>query len=170
MPGRWVAIVGREKTGRVAAVWSLVDQLRASGLTVGGAVQERSGANIELVDIVTGTRRTLASASLDPDVCDWAFDRSVFTEVRESALASTGDVVFMHAGRFESNHRGHWDTLLELLERETMVVLCMPPSSLARIALDLPDPIGALELPADTDAISWFGYEIQRLLRPANAA
>lgn len=170
MRGRWVAIVGREKTGRVAAVWSLVGQLRQAGLTVGGTVQERSGAGIEVVDIVTGARRMLACVSRDPDVCDWGFDREVFAEVRENTLDSDCDVVFLHAGRVESNGRGHWDTLLELLERDVFVVLCMPPSSLARIVLDLPDPLGSIELPARTSAVTWLGHEILRLTGAANAA
>ena len=57
-----------------------------------------------------------------------------------------------------------------LLERDVFVVLCMPPSSLARIVLDLPDPLGSIELPARTSAVTWLGHEILRLTGAANAA
>ena len=62
------------------------------------------------------------------------------------------------------------EVLLRLLEGDALLVLCTPPSALARIALDLPDPLAALELPAASPAQTWFGHELQRLARSANAA
>ncbi len=171
MPARWAAIVGREKTGRVRAVWSLVDALRGIGVSVGGVVQQRaSGGDIDIVDIVTGRCRRLAGTSPDPDVCDWGFEADVFAEVRALLSDTHTEVLFVHAGRVEAQGRGHWATVCDVLERDVLVVLCMPPSSLARIALDLPDPIAALELPADESDVDWFVDELQRLARPANAA
>ncbi len=163
MAKQWAAIVGRERHGRVKVVWALTERLRAAGIEVGGVVQEAADGTINLVDIATNWKRPIATTSPNPDVCDWRLRQEVFEEVREDFARSRADLVFLHAGRVEAQGRGHWKTVLEQLERATPLVLCMPQSSLARLALDLPDPVAALELPASPAEVDAFAAELAEL-------
>ena len=61
-------------------------------------------------------------------------------------------------GKLEAAERGHWPVLAELVneERGPVVVACIRDTSLATVALKLPEPALALELPAEADAVREF--------------
>ena len=165
MTGRWAALVGRGRDGRVSAAWSLVASLRVRGARIGGFIEECVGERVDAVDIETGRRRRLAERSeIDPDVCDWRFDRDTLQTLQNQLMYERCDVFFAYAGRAESYGRGVWPALVDRIGRgDSLVTVSSPQSSLTRIALELPDPVAGLVLPASGPSLSWFGSELFRM-------
>lgn len=160
--GEWAAIVGWGSEGRADVTRAVVDGLRARGLALGGCLQETLTENEEIVgydvvDLDDGRRLALARPSADPLVCNWGFSEEAFAAVATRLLTRPYDLVVLELGPIEARGRGHWNTISMLLERGSPpLLLCIRPRVLARIALDLPDPAHALELPANPDEIGAF--------------
>lgn len=154
---RWAALVGRGSDGRDEAVEDIVAGLRRAGLSVGGLAQQRCGDGYEVVDLASGARCAVAYTSPTPEMCDLAFRHEVFDDLRHQMATQRYDVVIMPVGRLEARGAGHWPNIRDRLDDEdTLVILCLRPMILAAVALDLPDPIEALELPAPGDRIAAF--------------
>ena len=110
----------------------------------------------------------------DPDLCDYRFDHDAFDTAREWVLAPGLDVVFLEAGKYEANERGHWRALVDVLEQTgdgaRVVVLAVRRSALISLLYKLPEPTVALELPADEDATAAFAAELEALVATTTAA
>lgn len=162
MENGWIAVVGARQVGRSALVQRLGHALHDAGVPVGGFVQlpcvegdELSG--YDLVHITRGETVPLARESkTDPELCRWGFFDHAFETARRWTLADPHAVTFVEAGRLEAAERGHWPTLLASLGERPLTVVSIRPSVLASVALRLPDPIDAIELPADSDEVERF--------------
>ncbi len=166
MPSSWAAIVGWGQQGRGDVTQRVIDGLRAKGRRLGGCLQLCLGEGDEilgydLVDLDDGTRFALARPSTDPEVCNWGFDYTVFAEIQRRVIERAYDIVVLELGPIEARGKGHWETVQRLLAADgRMVVLCIRPRVLARIALDLPDPAAGLELPATDAEIARFVEDV----------
>lgn len=168
----WAALVGRGSDGRGAATESLVADLTAAGVRVGGLhhvrVQDGAGKRVgyDLVDRATGRRRPLCRLSPTPDICDLEFDPTAFDDGRTWALESVdarrAQIVVIEAGPIEATGGGHRATIDALLRTAcpTLLLLSVRPYSLAGLALELPDPALWLELPCDQVARHAFAEEL----------
>lgn len=155
MQSRWAAIVGWSKDGRGELTDHVLSGLRSRGVRLAGCRQERlvdergEISGYDLVDLANDERHALARASDDPILCNWGFDERVFARVRERVLADPAPIVFLEVGPLEARGRGHWETIEQVLASPDRVLLLgIRPRALARIALDLPDPLAGLETPA----------------------
>lgn len=155
-------MVGNGRDGRGAVVEALVAALAGAGARVGGFVQRTrwSGDVIEGYDLVrAGTDEVLPLAREDvesPELCRWTFAEDAFDVARRWVLEGDEDVVFVEAGRLEAAKRGHWETLIGALEARPWTVLAIRRGVLASVALELPDPVDAIELPASEGDIERF--------------
>jgi len=162
MTGLWVAIIGAGRDGRVDAVDGLARRLSAGGRAVGGFLQRTvyaAGEEIVGYDVVRvpgGDAIPLARESSDPELCRWSFDPQTFDTARGWTLDRPLDVAFVEAGRLEAAERGHWRTVLESLRTQPLTVVCIRRGVLASVALRLPDPLDALELPASEAEVAAF--------------
>lgn len=107
----------------------------------------------DLVDVATGSRIRVAEHGPDPQVCDWTFLPEAFEEARRWCAGPELDVVITTVGPLEAGGEGHWPTVRSLVDGDgPPLVVSLRPNVLARIALQLPDPVAGLELPiADAD-------------------
>jgi hypothetical protein len=101
-----------------AVLRELCGRLRERGLRVGGFVQpdarDRDGelAGWDLENLASGARSALARRSVDPVLCDYAFDSEAFARARRWLEASGDDIFIVHAvGKLEAAGRGHWPAL-----------------------------------------------------------
>jgi nucleoside-triphosphatase THEP1 len=169
----WAAIVGTRIQGRDQVVQAVIDGLQAAGRHVAGFLhrsRERAG-NVEgydVVDVESGESWPMARYSRDPQVCDWEFDEMAFTRVRARLAEHTSHVVLFELGPLEGKEKGHWQAVMEVLEGPPrLLLLCIRPKALAPIALELPDPVADLELPAQQKEIDAFVEEIVGFTPPA---
>ncbi len=63
---------------------------------------------------------------------------------------------FLEVGRLEAAERGHWETLLATLESPRLAIVGVRRGVLSNVALRLPDPVDALELPAEPGEVDEF--------------
>ncbi len=166
MAGRWMALLGPQGRSRSNAVWTLVEQLRRGGVVTGGFVHERRENRVEMVDVGSGARLTLATLPFSLEEAEWQVDEAAVARKRRDLAASRADVVFIHAGSLEGHGQGHWQSTLDAMEREALVVLCTPADVLARMRRSLPSPLDALSLPCSPQALTAFGVEL--ILRAPN--
>lgn len=166
----WAAIVGTRETGRPEAMERLLPILRGAGLRLGGFVQERvyrddTLLGYDVVDLASGERAQLARESgPDADLCSWAFEPSAFETCRRWASAGTYDITLLELGRLEAAGTGHWQLANDILQNDGgLVLIQLRPHVLAQIALQLPDPVDGLELPASEEEIGGFGTRIAEL-------
>jgi nucleoside-triphosphatase THEP1 len=152
----WSAVVGRARSNKYDFVKTLAQRLRASGLTVGGFAQplvRRSDGEPfgwDLENLMTGQRVTLARPSDQPHLCSYAFDPTAF-ETAAGWLAGRADVVIAEgAGKLEAAGTGHWEAVSRLIADASAphLVIGIRDTSLAAIALTLPDPEAHIQLPA----------------------
>jgi nucleoside-triphosphatase THEP1 len=168
MTGQWTAIVGWGEQGREATTRRVVEALRSQGKRVGGCLQDKVIENDEivgydLIDLDGGERHALARPSEDPELCNWGFRHEVFDRIRKRVVDSDYDVVVLELGPIEARGRGHWPTVEALLDRDgSLPLLCIRPRSLSRIALELPDPVAGIELPASDGEFEDFVAELTR--------
>ncbi len=158
----WVALVGPRGAGRGGIARRLEAALEDAELRVGGFRQEsvgtpgrRHSGGYDLVRVGSEERVPLARKSAEPELCDWAFAAESFERAR-GWLQEPCDVHFATAGRLEAAGRGHWPAIARAAQRPGLLVLSLRPGVLAAIALRLPDPEDALELPAGEPEISGF--------------
>ncbi|MBX3269321.1 MAG: DUF2478 domain-containing protein [Sandaracinaceae bacterium] len=160
--GRWVAVVGSGPDGRGAVLDELAGALQAEGARVGGFIQRTRWAGDTIVgyDLVHPTRgESCALAREDPhapELCRWRFVEPAFETARRWTLEGEHDVVMLEAGRLEAAARGHWQTVLDALAAGPLVVLAVRRGVLAGVALALPDPLDAIELPAGAGDVEGF--------------
>ena len=171
----WIAIVGRREDGRERVTLRLWQRLAGRGLRVVGFVQDPvhvEGEHIgyDVWNPSTDDRAPLARISEDAELCNWGFEELGWEAARRWSLRDPGDVCFIEAGRREAAQRGHWQTLVDALVAQPLSVLSIRPSVLASIAFRLPDPVDAIELPADEAEIDAFIGRVQALLRQTTLA
>ena len=163
--GQWSAVVGRSKLEKDRVALEVARNLARRGIRVGGFVQLRShdddGELIgwDVCRVSDGERYALARRSSDPDLCSYRFDDDAFALAKAWSREEPAEVVFIGGvGKLEAAERGHWPVLSELVERADgpHVVACIRDTSLSTIALRLPDPVEALELPAADDVVRAF--------------
>ena len=159
---RWIAVVGAGRDGRADVLVELARALVTAGARVGGFLQKTrwSGDTIEgydLVHPVSGERVALAREDHGvPELCRWTFSEAAFDAARQWTLEGEHDVVFVEAGRLEAAERGHWPTVARALAVQPLTVLSIRRGVLASVALRLPDPIDAIELPAGDHEVERF--------------
>ncbi len=166
----WIAIVGRREDGRERVTLRLWHMLAAGGTRVVGFVQDPVHVDGEHVgyDVFcpsNGERAPLARVSDDALICNWGFDEAGWASARRWSLRDPGDVCFIEAGRREAAQEGHWSTLIDALVAQPLTILSIRPSVLASIAIRLPDPVDALELPNDDAAVEAFLTRVHMILR-----
>lgn len=166
----WIAIVGAREHGRLELTHRLRADLERRGTRVTGFVQEpcldadQSVVGYDLVDLATGRRVPLARDSDRPLICNWGFDDRAFALAHEWALRPA-DVSVVEVGRLEAGERGHWGTVLSALrEPGRLVLLGIRPNVVASVAVRLPDPIEAIELPAEAGQIEAFVRRVGSLV------
>ncbi len=170
--GRWAAVVGGARDGRDAALDALVARWRAAGLAIGG-FRPRDGVELDergkviylyLEDLGSGTRVPLAHTDpTSPDVCSYRFDPEAFVAAARWCAPEGRDLVVLGGlGPLEAAGRGHAPLVRTLIDarQSPLAVLVIRRDALAAIALGLPDPVAALELPADEAAVSSFAGEV----------
>lgn len=167
----WVALVGTRETGRGGITRRLEAALSDEGLRMGGFRQEAIGGpgrrqvdGYDLVRVGGPERAPLARKAVEPEMCEWGFAAEAF-ETARSWLRQPCDVRFATAGRLEAAGRGHWPAIAEALQQPGLLILSLRPNVLASIALRLPDPEDALELPAGEPETSEFILRIVALAR-----
>lgn len=151
----WIAIVGARESGRHTLTRALSRALSARALSVRGFLQvpvvDEHGATegYDLLDIAGGDRLPLARPSASPRICGWGFAEDAFRAAR-TWCAMPSDVVVLEVGRIEAAEDGHWPAVLAALRGPPrLVVVGIRPAVLAAIALRLPDPSDAIELPTE---------------------
>lgn len=160
--GRWIAVVGSRPEGRDGVLDALIAALGSAGTRVGGLIQRTrwTGGVIAGYDLCHPTRgETHALAREDtiaPELCRWRFVPEAFAQARRWTLEEPCDAVLLEAGRLEAAERGHWRTILDALATERLVVLSVRRGVLAHVALALPDPLDAIELPAAPPEVAAF--------------
>lgn len=168
--GRWIAVVGSRAEGRTAVVERLARVLREANVSIGGFLEKSylEGDIVEgydLVHVVSEERYPLArTTTIDPELCQWAFRADGFERARTWALDGEHTVAFVEAGRLEAAERGHWETLRTSLRERAFTVVGIRRSVLASIALRLPDPVDAIELPTDAHEVTGFVERVARTL------
>lgn len=174
--GRWVAVVGGSREGRDAALDTLVARWRARGVPLSGFRprdgdrRDEQGKPLELYleDLASGARVPLGTVDpTAPDVCSYRFDAEAFaTAARWCEETRGGLVVLAGLGPLEAAGRGHAPLVHAVLtgDGDAVAVLSIRRDALAAIALELPDPLAALELPADEAALERFGREVEGAL------
>lgn len=172
----WAAIVGRGDEGRREAVDIIVAALQAGGFSVGGFVQQASmqggeRTGFDLLPVAGGARIALARISPDPLLCDYAFDTDAFARAKAWSLAEGADVTIVEAGKLEAGREGHWPVIEAVTASGPRLgLLLIRRNALAPIALRLPDPVAALDLPADQRECAAFVEELTAILRSPIAA
>lgn len=159
--------MGTREDGREDVLRSLGRALERHGVGVGGFIQtpleqgvERVGYDV--VSMASGEHVALArGSSSSPEMCNWAFADSGFARARDWALEGPHGVAFLEAGRLEAAERGHWPAILDSLRTRPLTVLGIRRTVLSAVALRLPDPVDALELPSSRDEAERF---IQRVI------
>ena len=152
---RWAALVGRSDHGRLEAIEAIITRARAAGVGIAGLLQMRAEDGHDAVDLATGERRAVLRTSHAPDICDWAFEPGAL-DFGRAAAGRDAPLSVLPAGRLEATGRGHWPAVAARLATGKPTLLCVSPSSLAAIALDLPDPYAGLELPASAEDVAAF--------------
>jgi nucleoside-triphosphatase THEP1 len=168
----WSLIVGKAGTRKNRAARSVARALESRGLGVAGFLQEEvtddQGETLgwDVVRITDDRRFPLARVSADPTLCGYRFDDEGFARAAEWARAAADVVVVGGVGKLEAAERGHWPVLSELIASASAphVMACVRDSSLATIALSLPDPSTYLELPCDAARLEAFVREIEHSL------
>jgi nucleoside-triphosphatase THEP1 len=163
----WAAIIGGKRDGKEAALEDLVRALRGLGLDVQGLLQraeerDEQVLGYELHDVGTGQKVPLARASAGVStLCDLTFDPKGFEQGRAWLEGKAADVVLLPVGKLELGGEGHWPAVEAALARiDALVVLTVRSHQLASLVLRMPDPVDALELPADAEAISRFAASL----------
>ena len=175
--GRWAALVGGAREGRDATIDLLVEQWRSDGLAVGG-FRPRDGQEHDdrgkplsmfLEDLHGGARVPLAVTDpTAPDVCSYRFDEAAFAAARQWCAAPGLDVVLLGGlGPLEAAGRGHAPLIRAIVTEPhpALPVLAIRRDALAAIALQLPDPVADLELPAATGTVAAFARQVERAVR-----
>jgi hypothetical protein len=156
----WAAIVSSSSEERRGVALAVLERLRSRGVSIAGALQQAAATDADIgwdaTDLITGARLPIARRSDTPEVCDWGFEESTFEAIRRSVAESNAKVVVLEFGILEARGRGNWATALEALSRGQTLIASIRPTALARIALELPDPGAALELPVDELEIEAF--------------
>ncbi len=160
--GRWATVIGGADEGRVSSLWMLVAALRGRGLSVGGVIQELN-QDLDAVDIRSGAVKRLARKATEPTLCSWGFDDEAFASVAGWLEGHDFDVVVLPAARLEAAGRGHRPTIDAALAGRPVVVLAISRSQLANVALELDEPVAALELPAGSASIEAFADRLERV-------
>jgi nucleoside-triphosphatase THEP1 len=178
--GRWAAVVGGSREGRDVALDLLVAHWRSAGLVVAG-FRPRDGderdehgkaVDLYLEDLESGTRVALARTDpTTPDLCSYRFAEGAFEAAARWCAPDGKDLVVVGGlGPLEAAGRGHTPLVRALVgaEHTALPVLAIRRDALAAIALALPDPVAALELPADAATISAFAREVEGAVRPGS--
>lgn len=158
----WIAIVGTRADGRHDVLARLHRELTERNRRVAGFLQvplEEAGERVgyDLVELNRGARVPFARESDAPRICNWAFAPEAFAAAHRWVVEEEADVSMLEVGRIEAAEDGHWPAVLSALRVPgRTVVLGIRPAVLASIALRLPDPVDALELPAGGAQISAF--------------
>ncbi len=153
-----MAIVGRGADKRSLAD-ALVRRARDRGLSAFGFVSEPhpdGEVGFELVGLADDGRWPLATTAADGagDTCGLAFDPATFERVL-ARVQQPWRLCVLDAGKLEARGRGGRPAIDLALSGEAgagLVVLLLRPDYAAPIAMNLPDPVGWLELPADDAA------------------
>jgi nucleoside-triphosphatase THEP1 len=158
----WVAVVGRQTTGRTQVLDKLAAGLRQAGLRVGGALQRPACEGDEVVgyDAISpssGDVVALARKGPEPELCEWRFCEDALDRVREWATAPHAQVIVLELGPLEARGQGNWPAVRAALAApDRLVILGIRPAVLAPVVLRLPDPEDGLELPAPASEVDSF--------------
>lgn len=178
--GRWAALVGGSREGRDVALDLLIAHWRSAGLALAG-FRPRDGderdergkvVDLYLEDLQSGARVALARIDpTTPDLCSYRFDPAAFEEAARWCTPDGKDLVVLGGlGPLEAAGRGHGPFARELVNgaHTALPVLAIRRDALATIALALPDPVAALELPAAPEAVLAFAREVEAAVRPGS--
>jgi hypothetical protein len=168
----WAAIVCASSELRRQSARDVIARLRAGGVEVAGALQENpaEGPGWDAIDLQSGARLPIARASATPELCDWKFVDASFEAIRNTVRGSSAPVVVLEYGVIEARGRGNWEAGLSILEGPRLLVACVRPKALARIAVELPDPVAALELDSGDDVKGFVEQLFDALGSPAEIA
>lgn len=150
----WTAIVGRSEPAR-RAKHAVIEHLRAQPhLRLGGSIHLRIPEGFDLLNLADGRKLPMARNHPDPEMCDYRFDHTCFDSERAWFEGQDFDVILLEAGRLEAAQRGHWPAIQHACARaHTLVVLCIRPSALAPVALELgDDPVDFVDIRESTEA------------------
>jgi len=171
----WVALVGTREAGREGIAQRLETALKDVGLRIGGFRQEALCgserdriAGYDLVRVGRAGRVPLARKAVNPELCEWGFAAEAFRRAQRW-LTEEADVRFATAGRLEAAERGHWAAIAAAVEQPGILILSVRPNVLTTIALRLPDPEDALELPASEPDVSEFLLRVVALAHGRSA-
>jgi nucleoside-triphosphatase THEP1 len=162
--GRWALIAGARGGEKTAVVRGVIDALRASGVRLGGFVQEpvdvgdvRVGYEIaRLVGPAPGERVRMArkpSASppspAEEEFCSLVFDGDAFARAAAWVAEDAGHVdvvVIDEVSKLEASGRGHTRAIEIALASAPLTVLCVRADQLFAVLerLGLSDPIASL--------------------------
>lgn len=175
----WALICGERREGRDDVVRPLVEGWQAAGLTVGGCTQVpvfegEAGGEEEPIGYdalgFDGSVRPVARLDDNPTLCGFSFVQDTFDAVRTSLREARPDLTVLPGAKLESAKEGHWPSVQDALQREYgLLVFVLRPHLLARIALELPDPVAYLELPGGRDEITAFAKAVEAAARRARA-
>jgi nucleoside-triphosphatase THEP1 len=169
----WSAIVGAAGTNKSEVARRVVRALAERGLRVGGFLQvdvpasDGTTEGWDVEHVADGERLVLARRSPDPTLCEYAFREQGFAQAAAWAREACDVVMIGGVGKLEAARGGHWPVLEALVTRADAahVVACVRDSSLAAVALALPDPVAHVMLPCSSDAIVELADQIARAVR-----
>lgn len=176
---RWAALAGAAREGRDRVIDALLVACRADGLVVGG-FRPREGAGRDergkMIDILlenVATRERMPFAVTDPltpDICSYRFDPAVLAAAVDWCRVAARDadvVLLVGLGPAEAAGGGHAGAIRAAMQGpgRALPLLAIRRDALAAIALPLPDPVAALELPADDAAMGAFVRAVVRAAR-----
>lgn len=184
MKTRWALITGGKGSGRSRTTSLVVDRLAASGISVGGVIQEavqedgerigyharRVGAERRVIPLA---RRGAAPVGARPDsvcsFCSFVFDGAAFAEagtwVREAA-AQCDVVIVDEVSKLEVAKGGHHDAIVDALDGRALVVLVVRADQLFAVVerFGLEDAVATLDA-GDDGAESAFIEAVARAAR-----
>lgn len=173
----WSALVGARRDDKATALGRVLAKVEEAGVRVGGFAQERvldaAGETLgwDVVRIGAPVRQPLARRGEQPDVCDYAFSALGFETAAAWALDARAELVVVGGvGKLEAAGRGHSPLLLRLLEEGTHrhALFCIRDTSLAAVALSIPDPESHLQLPCEPSQLDEFADGLVELVRASH--
>ncbi|MEZ4219983.1 MAG: hypothetical protein R3B13_03570 [Polyangiaceae bacterium] len=159
----WFAIVGARSDDKQRALDQVVACLQ-SQLRLAGFFQERvhddagEVSGWDVVRVGGSGREVLARRSPNPELCAYSFEVGGFGAARSWAQQDADVVLVGGMGKLEAAGGGHFPVVQALIEAPDApaLLLCIRDTSLANIALRLPDPAGFIHLPCEASELDDF--------------
>jgi nucleoside-triphosphatase THEP1 len=170
----WALVSAESNAESSALALSVVERLEAVGIRTAGFTQqklmnENGQKRYELVRLHSEERSLLAVDSAvaketnEELFCSMVFHNDSFAAAQRWMEEDGRDaelLLFCGIGKLEAFDKGHSKLLERALERHTLILLCVKASQLSyvmeRFALPEDNMVGALELPASSNALDEF--------------